>query len=178
MAAGLRCGAASRSAWAEVEDVGHDHRVQSSSLLELRSGQAVDAHVPDGRQVRGKGRLEDVGNDASCEPLSFPPVVVMVADGGQSELVDQAAERHAKGQLHRDRPRVLDDEGVQLVDAKNEYRTTGYFKKGTAVERIIDAIPNYGSGPPRDAFPCSPPGISSPPTSRWAPRARTPTWPA
>jgi hypothetical protein len=41
---------------------------------------------------------------------------------------------------------------VRLVDAKNEFNTVGYFKKGTSVERIIDAIPNYGSGPPRDLF--------------------------
>lgn len=41
---------------------------------------------------------------------------------------------------------------VTLVDAKNENRTIGYFKKGTSVERAIDAIPNYGSGPPRDLF--------------------------
>ncbi len=41
---------------------------------------------------------------------------------------------------------------VNILDAKNENRTIGYFKKGTAVERIIDAIPNHGSGPPRDLF--------------------------
>ncbi|QSQ23247.1 right-handed parallel beta-helix repeat-containing protein [Pyxidicoccus parkwayensis] len=41
---------------------------------------------------------------------------------------------------------------VNLVDAKNENRTGGWFKKGTSVERAIDAIPNYGSGPPRDLF--------------------------
>ncbi|RKH34857.1 right-handed parallel beta-helix repeat-containing protein [Corallococcus praedator] len=41
---------------------------------------------------------------------------------------------------------------VFLIDAKNESRVTGFFKKGTALERAIDAIPNYGSGPPRDLF--------------------------
>jgi hypothetical protein len=41
---------------------------------------------------------------------------------------------------------------VTFVDAKNETRSVGFFKKGTSVERAIDAIPNYGSGPPRDLF--------------------------
>ncbi|MCE9667858.1 right-handed parallel beta-helix repeat-containing protein [Myxococcus stipitatus] len=41
---------------------------------------------------------------------------------------------------------------VFLVDEQATARTTGFFKKGTSVERIIDAIPNYGSGPPRDLF--------------------------
>jgi len=41
---------------------------------------------------------------------------------------------------------------VHLVDTKNENRSIGYFKKGAAIERVIDAIPNYGSGPPRDLF--------------------------
>ncbi|NTX40348.1 right-handed parallel beta-helix repeat-containing protein [Myxococcus sp. CA033] len=41
---------------------------------------------------------------------------------------------------------------VFLVDEKNEARATGLFRKGTAAERVIDAIPNYGSGPPRDLF--------------------------
>jgi hypothetical protein len=42
--------------------------------------------------------------------------------------------------------------GVYLIDAKNETRTLGYFRQGTVVERRIDGIPNYGSGPPRDLF--------------------------
>ncbi|MCP3098697.1 right-handed parallel beta-helix repeat-containing protein [Myxococcus sp. K15C18031901] len=41
---------------------------------------------------------------------------------------------------------------VFLVDEKNEARTAGFFKKGTSIERSVDAIPNYGSGPPRDLF--------------------------
>ncbi|WP_164014424.1 right-handed parallel beta-helix repeat-containing protein [Pyxidicoccus trucidator] len=41
---------------------------------------------------------------------------------------------------------------IYLKDAKGDNRTTAAFKKGTSVERIIDAIPYYGSGPPRDLF--------------------------
>jgi hypothetical protein len=41
---------------------------------------------------------------------------------------------------------------VYLKDAKGENRMVAGFKKGTSNERIIDAIPNYGSGPPRDLF--------------------------
>jgi hypothetical protein len=41
---------------------------------------------------------------------------------------------------------------VHLKDAKGENRTIAVFKKGTSIERFVDAVPSYGSGPPRDLF--------------------------
>jgi hypothetical protein len=41
---------------------------------------------------------------------------------------------------------------VHLKDARGESRTLGIFEKGTRVERFVDAVPNWGSGPPRDLF--------------------------
>ena len=35
---------------------------------------------------------------------------------------------------------------------RGDHRVLAAFNKGTNVERVIDAIPNYGSGPPRDLF--------------------------
>ncbi len=51
-------------------------------------------------------------------------------------------------------PEVSDEthKAVSLTDAKGENRTVAIFKKGTSVERFIDAVPSYGSGPPRDLF--------------------------
>ena len=41
---------------------------------------------------------------------------------------------------------------VNLVDPKADTLAIGYFRKGSAVERAIATIPNYGSGPPRNLY--------------------------
>ena len=53
---------------------------------QLRGGEAVDADVPDARQVGWEGLLEHLGDDAAGESLALPPVVVVVADRRQPAL--------------------------------------------------------------------------------------------
>ncbi len=82
---------ARRGAWViEIEDVGNHGRPGAGPLLEACRGKRADADVTDEREDRGEGRLQDVGNDAMGEALALPPVVVVVADGGQAGLLDQA----------------------------------------------------------------------------------------
>jgi len=47
---------------------------------------------------------------------------------------------------------VKTHKAIHLVDARAQSRTLGIFRQGTWLERFIDAVPDYGSGPPRDLF--------------------------
>ncbi|MCY1039726.1 right-handed parallel beta-helix repeat-containing protein [Corallococcus sp. bb12-1] len=110
------------------------------------------------------------GARAKALPASFSAVAVTTASKTYAKVGLDSLAANPKGYDGKDIQLVVGVQGVAhpyngpsgtsrethkavfLIDAKNESRTTGFFKKGTAVERGIDAIPNYGSGPPRDLF--------------------------
>lgn len=82
-------------------------------------------------------------SDLKANPAGYDGRAVEVIVGAQGVANPDNGPSGTSRETHK---------AVHLIDAKNENRTVGYFKKGTSVERTVDAIPNYGSGPPRDLF--------------------------
>ncbi len=99
----------------EIHHVGDDGGSHALAAGDLVGGQRVDDHVPDGRQARREGHVQEIVDTVDQEALALPGKIVVVADGRQAGLGDQLGQRKPQGDVHRDGQRILDD---QQLDAE------------------------------------------------------------